>query len=271
MSRTLYTVYTLLRTHFGAMDDIVGNWWPIFGTDAPFEMLLGSILVQQTRWESVEVSIMRLRDAGLLTPHMLAQTDIDTLVPLLRSVAFYRQKAAGIVAVSAYISTQYGGSVATMLNQPTGALREELLALPRIGPETADVILLYAGGHTVFVVDDYTRTLLDRVAPHIQHSLDEKFSWKRARYAKVRECIERELSHCLEGMHIATDRWRALYADYHALINEQCVRYCQTRRPRCDGPPARRVYSMQEGRDSYLDCESGCPLRPLCAFYGARV
>jgi endonuclease-3 related protein len=58
-----------------------------------------------------------------------------------------------------------------------------------------------------------------------------------------------------------------LYANYHALINEQCVRYCVARRPRCDGPPARRVYSVQQGRNSYLDRLEGCPLRAVCAYY----
>jgi endonuclease-3 related protein len=62
----------------------------------------------------------------------------------------------------------------------------------------------------------------------------------------------------------------ALYADFHAQINEACVRYCLSR-PRCDGPPARRVYSAQAGRESYLSSDAGCPLRGVCAWYQAHA
>jgi endonuclease-3 related protein len=261
MSGTLVQIYTALHDHFGAPV----AWWPIFGTDPPFEMLLGAILVQQTRWESVEQAVLRLRAADLLTPHALAVVAPAQLADLLRPVAYYRQKAAGIGAICSYLCERYAGSTAALLDQPTAALRDELLALPRIGPETADVILLYAGGHPVFVIDNYTRRLMGRVLPDKGAVAAELLDWARARYAQVQAHMERELAAA------ATDRpgCTALYAAYHALINEQCVRYCVARRPRCDGPPARRVYSVQAGRNSYLDREDGCPLRPVCAFYQA--
>lgn len=262
MTTTLHTIYTTLHAHFGSMPE----WWPIFGDDAPFEMLLGAVLVQQTRWEAVELAILRLRDAQLLTPVALAAAQADDLALLLRPVAFYRQKADGIIAISAYIATHYAGNTATLLAQPTAALRAELLALPRIGPETADVILLYAGQHNVFVVDEYTRRLFERVAPQTNGTSVEGFDWRRASYALVQSQIEQELAAATTA---APDALHQLYATYHALINEECVRYCLARRPRCDGPPARRVYSLQAGRDSYLHRHDGCPLREVCAFYKA--
>jgi endonuclease-3 related protein len=226
-------------------------------------MLLGAVLVQQTRWEAVEAAVLRLRDAGLLAPPALARADVETLIPLLRPVAFYRQKAAGLRALSAYLCDHYAADTARLLAQPTAPLRRELLALPRIGPETADVILLYIGQHPVFVIDDYTRRLFGRIAPHALTTPAPP--WERARYAALQSFIEHELAAAAPSA--PEDERQRLYASYHALINEQCVRYCVARRPRCDGPPARRVYSQQAGRDSYLHRHEGCPLRPVCAFY----
>jgi hypothetical protein len=109
------------------------------------------------------------------------------------------------------------------------------------------------------------------------------FDWARARYERVQEHITRELaasgseeSHGHDGHGSEAGELEAggslcqVYAAYHALINEQCVRYCTARRPRCDGPPGRRVYSVQKGRESYLDRRDGCPLREVCAFYQQR-
>jgi endonuclease-3 related protein len=265
MSDTLASIYRILQRHFGSNP----AWWPIFGDDAPFEMLLGAVLVQQTRWEAVEQVILRLRAAGLLSVHALAQADAGELAPLLRPAAFHTQKAPGLIAISGHIRTHYAGSTAAMLNRPTAPLRQELLGLPRIGPETADVVLLYAGKHPVFVVDDYTRRLLGRVHPTMHTPLPARFTWERARYAIVQQQIEQDLTTATRPDTETQDQ-TALYADYHALINEACVRYCLARNPRCDGPPARRVYSIQEGRESYLDRDDGCPLRDICAFYQAR-
>lgn len=264
------SVYERLRDHFGPPN----NWWPVFGDDGPFEMLLGAVLVQQTRWEAVEDAIIRLRDAGLLAPHALAAAEPVALGLLLRPVAFYSQKAPGIITISKYLVDHYDGSLPRMLAQPTAPLRRELLALPRIGNETADVILLYIGGHGIFVVDDYTRRLLGRVAhgdeqaaiAHESEFISPPFDWARARYVAVQEQIQNALAtpHALPPGELAQ-----LYADYHALINEACVRYCLTR-PRCDGPPARRVYSRQADRESYLQRHDGCPLRPICGWYKAN-
>ena len=253
----IYQIYERLLAHFGEPR----NWWPIFGDDPPFEMLLGAVLVQQTRWETVEAAILRLRDAGLLGVAPLAEADAGALAALLRPVAFHTQKAPGLIAICQHVRERHGGSVARMLAQPTAELRRELLALPRIGPETADVILLYAGGHASFVVDDYTRRLFERVGPA------PAFPWRKARYDAVKQRIEEAVA--AEAIQNRKSEIVNLYADYHALINEECVRYCLEPRPRCDGPPSRRVYSVQADRESYLGRDDGCPLRDVCAFYQA--
>lgn len=249
----LAAIYARLREHFGAIHgpEAGSPWWPLYGDDPPFEIIVGAVLVQQTRWETVEAAVLRLIAAGLLSPPALAAADPAALAALIRPAAFHTQKAPGLIAIARHICERYGGSTAAMLARPTAELRAELLALPRVGRETCDVIMLYGGGHPVFVVDEYTRRLFERLRPG-------EPIW-RAPYEALRAAIEAELA--------PPDA--TLYAEYHALINEECVRYCLSR-PRCDGPPARRVYSRQDGRESYLDRHEGCPLRPVCAFYLAR-
>ncbi len=270
MAGSLYDIYQRLRQHFGALygAQAVRAWWPIFGDDPCFEMVLGAVLVQQTRWEAVETTVLRLRDAGQLAPAALAHAHHEHLVELLRGVAFYTQKAHGIIRISDYLCTHYQGDAARLLARATATVRPELLALPRIGPESADVIMLYAGNHPVFVVDEYTRRMLQRVQPCWERSGGAAVAdWHRARYTVVRQHIEQELAHP-PALPVAT--MEQFYGDYHALINELCVRYCLARRPRCDGPPSRRVYSSQAGRNSYLEHTEGCPLRGICAFYAAE-
>jgi endonuclease-3 related protein len=259
----LYPIFERLCAHFGALTDPQARrpWWPLYGADRPFEILVGAVLVQQTRWETVEAAVLRLIAADLLTPPALAAADPVELAALIRPVAFHTQKAPGLSAIAAHICTRYDGSTAAMLARPTAELRAELLALPRIGRETCDVVMLYGGGHPVFVVDEYTRRLFERVGPNPYPA----GIWRQP-YEGVRGTIERDLA---ASQPSALSPQPSLYAEFHAQINEACVRYCLTR-PRCDGPPARRVYSRQDGRESYLERDEGCPLRPVCGYYGAE-
>lgn len=270
---SLLKLYQQLHTHFGPLigPQAYRPWWPIFGTDPPFEMLVAAVLVQQTRWELVERVVLRLLDVGMLQPAALAQTQAQTLSELIRPVAFYRQKAPGLIAIASHIQQHYAGRTATMLAQATAPLRQELLALPRIGYETCDVTLLYAGQHALFVIDEYTRRLFERVFQAEATELDERAGQKRVwrqPYEKVRLRVEAALRREQQHSPIAQMTEQALFADFHAQINEACVRYCLSR-PRCDGPPARRVYSRQEGRDHYHGRADGCPLRDMCGYYQA--
>jgi endonuclease-3 related protein len=261
----LIDIYAALRAHFGPLHGSAARspWWPLYSAHPAFEILVGAVLVQQTRWEVVEAAILRLIAAGLLSPPALAAADPLALAALIRPAAFHSQKAPGLIGVARHICARYAGSLEAMLAQPPAELRAELLALPRIGRETCDVIMLYAGGHPVFVVDEYTRRLFERVDPEMQGA----GLWRKP-YETLRLAIEAELSGIQHSL-FNIQHSAALYADYHAQINEACVRYCLSR-PRCDGPPARRVYSRQEGRESYHGRDEGCPLRSVCRWYAAH-
>jgi endonuclease-3 related protein len=135
------------------------HWWP---AQSRFEVILGAFLTQNTAWTNVEKAMAQLRRARALSLAGIRNTPLARLEQLIRSAGYFRQKAARLKNFVAYLDERYGGSLDRMFTRPTPDLRQELLALNGIGPETADSILLYAGNHPVFVVDAYTRRILDR-------------------------------------------------------------------------------------------------------------
>ena len=151
---TLRAMYRTLFRAWGRQ-----HWWP---AESPFEVILGAFLTQNTAWTNVEKALANLRRANALSLDPLRRMPLDRLAELVRPSGYFRQKAARLKGFVAFVDGQYGGSLELMFAQPAEKLRAELLALNGIGPETADSILLYAGNLPVFVVDAYTRRILDR-------------------------------------------------------------------------------------------------------------
>ena len=150
-----------LMCYFAAMSGTLGpmHWWP---ARTPFEVIAGAILTQNTAWGNVERAIANLRSARMLTPSSIASARTSRLAALVRPSGYFRQKAVKLKAFVRFLQREYGGSLQRMFNTPTGELREKLLSVHGIGPETADSILLYAGNHPVFVVDAYTHRIFAR-------------------------------------------------------------------------------------------------------------
>jgi len=134
-------------------------WWP---AKTPFEVILGAYLTQNTAWKSVERSLANIRGAGALSVGGLRGTSLTELQELIRPSGFPTRKAAALKAFLAMLDAEFQGSLDVLAAQPTAALRERLLALPGVGPETADAILLYALGHAVPVADEYLRRIAER-------------------------------------------------------------------------------------------------------------
>jgi endonuclease-3 related protein len=135
------------------------HWWP---AQSRLEVIIGAYLTQNTAWRNVERALANLRRARLLNLNGLRRVPLGELEQLIRPAGYFRQKAARLKTFVDFLDRRYGGSLDRMFARPTAELRAELLALNGVGPETADSILLYAGGHPVFVVDAYTRRLLER-------------------------------------------------------------------------------------------------------------
>ncbi len=168
--------YTALYHAWGAQ-----HWWP---AESPFEVIVGAYLTQNTSWTNVERALTNLRSAGILSVGGIRKIRMNRLEKLIRPSGYFHQKARRLKTFIAFLDKNYGGSLENLLAQPTARLREELLSLNGVGPETADSILLYAGNHPVFVVDAYTRRVLDR------HNILPT----AADYEEIRRLFERALA-----------------------------------------------------------------------------
>lgn len=176
-----------IRLFYGAMWLQWGpqNWWP---AHSRMEVVVGAYLTQNTAWTNVEKAIASLRQAGRLDLAGLREVSLAELEALVRPSGFFRQKAQRIKLFIEFLDEQYGGSLDRMFAQPTDSLRRELLTLPGVGQETADSILLYAGGHPVAVVDVYLRRILAR------HGIEHPGDNEKASYEKLRLLVQDALA-----------------------------------------------------------------------------
>jgi endonuclease III related protein len=238
----LRTYYRTLRRAWGPQ-----HWWP---AHTPFEVIVGAYLTQNTAWTNVEKALANLRAERLLSVSGIRKVRLSKLEKLIRSSGYFRQKAKKLKTFVAFLDREYSGSLAKLFAQPTKKLREQLLALNGVGPETADSILLYAGNHPVFVVDAYTRRILDR------HQILPASS----NYEKIRELFESALppltneenpselptpefrprgaAHAPSRMSTAKRTALAqVYNEMHGLIVGVGKNYCRKSQPRCDECP----------------------------------
>jgi endonuclease III related protein len=172
-----------IRTYHRTLYRLWGpqHWWP---ARTRFGVIVGAYLTQNTAWTNVDRALRHLRASGRLTLQGIRRTPLSQLEALIRPAGYFRQKAQRLETFVAFLDQHYAGSLNRMFSQPTAKLREELLALNGVGPETADSILLYAGNRPVFVVDAYTRRILAR-----HNLLPEK-----ADYEEIRALFERALA-----------------------------------------------------------------------------
>jgi endonuclease-3 related protein len=157
------------------------HWWP---AQSRFEVIVGAYLTQNTAWTNVERALQQLRSARVLSLDGIRRTPLRQLERLIRSAGYFRQKAARLKIFVDFLDKDYAGSLDRMFAQPTEILREQLLSLNGVGPETADSILLYAGNQPSFVVDAYTRRILER------HGL----ATPKTSYDEIRELFQSALS-----------------------------------------------------------------------------
>lgn len=177
---------------------------------------MGAILTQNTNWTNVERAIANLRRERLLSPRAMERVSTTHLASLIRSSGYFRQKAKKLKTFVRFLRDEYSGSLKRMFQTPTAALRERLLSVHGIGPETADSILLYAGAKEVFVVDAYTKRILSR------------HGWvgDKATYEEMRTLVE---------SHLPRDVSR--YNEFHALLVNVGKNWCRPRDPRCSECP----------------------------------
>lgn len=183
-------------------------WWPAQTT---FEMMIGAILTQNTAWINVERTLTNLKRLGLLNAQAILQCPERTLTEALRPSRFFNVKARRLHCFCRWFLA--AGGLSNLQEISTTVLREKLLDIKGIGPETADDMLLYAFGRPVFVIDAYTRRLFSRLG--LIHGAEP--------YDQLRERFE-----------LAMQGQAPLYNEYHALIVRHGKEVCQ-RKARCTG------------------------------------
>lgn len=219
--RRISQVRKLLHNHFGPL-----HWWP---AESPFEVVAGAILTQNTAWTNVEKSIANLKRANTLSLEKLAVIPLAQLEALIKPSGFFRQKAVRLQHLAKHVVSNWQGSLESLCSGPVEEARARLIALPGIGPETADSILLYAAGRASFVVDSYTRRIFERVG----------LLMGRETYDEIRQLFMQNLTEDAQ-----------LYNDYHAHIVQLAKAYCRKGRPLCDNCPLNELCMYAKTRNN---------------------
>lgn len=228
------------------------HWWP---AGSAFEVVVGAYLTQNTAWRNVELAMANLRGAAVLSVPGIREATLEELEALVRPAGYYRQKAARLKNFVTHLDARHGGSLEAMFAQPVETLRQELLGLTGVGPETADSILLYAASREVFVVDAYTRRIFER----------HRLAHPGAGYEEIRTAVETALTDCdaeaeatpaaaardssrevvlqihppSEASTMARSQLAQRYNEFHALLVQTAKHYCLKAGPLCHRCPLR--------------------------------
>lgn len=219
---TLLDYFGDLRNRYGPQD-----WWP---AESPFEVAVGAILVQGTKWKNVEKATATLKTYGLLDPVRILESDEETLGLAIRPSGTYRVKARRLRAFVQWFVDR-GADFDKIREMGLARLREELLAIRGIGRETADAILLYAFEVPTFVIDRYTWRILTR------HELMPE----DVTYEEMKELFEGSL-----------ERDRKLFNEYHALIVKVGIEHCRSK-AKCAGCPLEKHLPRRLDEDVVQD------------------
>ena len=212
MRNKLISIYKTLYNHFGPQ-----NWWP---GDTPFEVCVGAILTQNTAWQNVEKAILNLKKEKILNPHKINRLPAKKLAKLITPAGYFNIKAKRLKNFISFLCKRYDGKVSNMFSNGLGNIRDSLLSVNGIGPETADSILLYAGNVPIFVVDAYTKRVFNRL----------NLTPEDITYYEMQEIFMENLPS--DAM---------LFNEYHALIVMLGKNYCK-KRPLCEGCPIKNCH-----------------------------
>jgi endonuclease-3 related protein len=152
----LIYIYRQLLAGYGSQ-----HWWP---ADGPFEVMVGAVLTQSCAWRNVEKAITALKKAGKLSAAALRCLDLQELAGIIRPCGYYNAKARKLKSLANWLERSCRDNLDGLDDIDTPSLREQLLSVHGIGPETADSILLYAVGRPVFVIDAYTHRIVSRLS-----------------------------------------------------------------------------------------------------------
>lgn len=232
MKITPYTLQKILLEEFGNL-----NWWPMDkkyheknSSDPRFEVIVGSILTQNTAWSNVEIAINNLKMQNNLEIEKISNIDIKILQQFIKPSGYFNQKANRVKNLAVYLQEKYNANLDRFFNRNLKEIRSELLSLDGIGPETADSILLYAGNLPIFVVDAYTKRICHRIPIEVNIS-----------YNDIQNFFQSELSKKYKKNELTK-----IYNELHAQIVILGKTYCK-KKPDCMNCPLQKNcnYSKQ--------------------------
>ncbi|MBI4301223.1 MAG: hypothetical protein HY664_01280 [Chloroflexi bacterium] len=203
LDRRLKEIYHLLEEHYGPQ-----HWWP---AETPFEVIVGAILTQSAAWSNVEKAIVNLKAQVALTSATLRHLPSPELAQLIYPSGYYNAKAIKLKAFVDWLEANYGGDLDSLLSLEQTSLRQKLLSIHGIGAETADSIILYAAHKPIFVIDAYTRRILQRLG----------LKPNEENYASYQAFLMEHLPHD-----------PTLFNEYHALLVRHGKDTCR-RKPLC--------------------------------------
>jgi endonuclease-3 related protein len=214
------TIYTTLHSHFNPQ-----HWWPVTkeGSIKPeyhknininekhkLEICFGAILTQNTSWKNVEKAMTQLNKNNLININEILKLDKDKLAQIIKSSGYYNQKAKKLKNFCSFLINNYNGNINEFFNNEIKLLREKLLSINGIGPETADSMILYAAKKPIFVVDAYTKRIMSRIG------------FKEETYDELQKLFMDNL-----------ESDEKLFNEYHALLIELGKNHCK-KKPLCD-------------------------------------
>jgi len=227
----LRRAYALMRARFGHQ-----RWWP---GETPFEVCVGAILTQNTAWTNVERALANLKAAHVLEPATLFALPESRLANLIRPAGYFNVKARRLRSFLRVLVEDFGGDLKRLFDGDTSTVRARLLAIHGVGPETADCLLLYAGGHHSFVIDAYTRRIFQR--HRWSHPEDGRRKAEGGNsgmadgYGELKSLCESVLNQKTGAARL--DYWQ----DYHAQLVMTGKHFCRPRAPLCEPCPLKTL------------------------------
>lgn len=229
VSQVLQDIYRRLLDCYGAQ-----HWWP---ADEPFEVMVGTILTQATAWANVEKAIANLKAAKALSPQALRHLNLPDIAALIYPCGYYNVKARKLRALAQWLGEYCQDNLDKLCFHGTDQLRQQLLSVYGIGQETADSILLYATNKPAFVIDAYTRRIINRIG-----------------LAPLNNSYATYQSLFVENLPADTD----LFNEYHALLVYLGKNVCR-RHPLC---PRCRLQNICQSGTSHLVDKPSLPSYP---------
>ena len=207
MAVRLMDIYQRFYSAYGPQ-----HWWP---GDGPFEVIAGAILTQSAAWSNVEMALANMKSAGCWSLESVHRLPQEELAVLVRPSGYFNAKARKLKAFAAHVMINYQGNLDLFLAKPAVLLRKELLLIYGIGEETADDIMVYAAGQPSFVIDTYTRRIMDRmcITPDTP----------RPKYSDYQILFHTNIPHEVQ-----------IYNEFHALWDRHAKEACTKVSPHCE-------------------------------------